>query len=420
MQTLRVRGGRQLRGEVTISGSKNSTLPILAATLLTNEPIQINNVPHLRDVTTMNALLGAMGCRVSLDDHFVVEISADHVDALKAPYELVKTMRASFLVLGPLLARFGEAQVSLPGGCAIGLRPVDQHLKALSQMGANIEVNEGYVKATVADRLQGAHITMDLVTVTGTQNVLMAATLAKGTTIIENAAREPEVVELAECLVDMGATIRGAGTGVIEIEGSEHLHGCKHAIRSDRIETGTYLIAGAITGGRLTLHNAQAEYLGAVLTKLRECGADVEVGENSIEIDMTDRRPLAVDIHTAVYPGMPTDLQAQFLALNCVAEGTSTVTETIFENRFMHVQELSRMGADITMLSGTTARVHGVQSLRGAPVKATDLRASSSLILAALVADGESFVERIYHIDRGYERIEEKLRGIGADVQRIS
>lgn len=420
MERLCVRGGNPLHGEVKISGSKNSTLPILAATLLTDEPVRLSNVPHLRDVTTMNALLGHIGSRITLDDRFVLELVAEHVTQFKAPYDLVKTMRASFLVLGPLLARFGIAEVSLPGGCAIGQRPVDQHLKALQVMGAVIEVSEGYVKASAPKGLKGARIAMDLVTVTGTQNVLMAATLADGITVIENAAREPEVVELAQLLSEMGAKIEGAGTDVIEIEGSNRLSGCEHTIFSDRIETGTYLIACAITGGSLTLLNTRADDLDVVLDKLSECGADTHVSEGSIAIDMKGRRPKAVDIRTAVYPGMPTDLQAQFMALNCVAEGSCTVTETIFENRFMHVQELVRLGADIRMASSTTARVQGVRSLRGAPVMATDLRASSSLIIAGLVAEGETVVDRIYHIDRGYERIEEKLRGIGADVERIA
>ena len=420
MERLSVRGGNPLRGEVKISGSKNATLPILAATLLSDQSVRIHNVPHLRDVTTMNALLGHLGTRVTLDDHFILELSSENITNFSAPYELVKTMRASFLVLGPLLTRFGQAEVSLPGGCAIGPRPVDQHLKALAAMGAVIEVNEGYVKASVAGRLIGTHITMDLVTVTGTQNVLMAATLAKGKTVIENAAREPEVVELAQVLVGMGARITGAGTGVIEVEGMNRLEGCEHTILSDRIEAGTYLLAAAITGGKLTLHNTQAESMSAVLSKLSDFGAEIATSDDSISIAMGNRRPQAADIRTAVYPGMPTDLQAQFMALNCIAEGTSTVAETIFENRFMHVQELARLGADITMVSGTTARVRGVPSLKGAPVMATDLRASSSLIIAGLVAEGETIVDRIYHIDRGYERIEEKLRGIGADVQRIA
>ena len=367
----------------------------------------------------MNALLGHMGSRITLDDRFVLELAAKHVSEFEAPYDLVKTMRASFLVLGPLLARFGVARVSLPGGCAIGLRPVDQHLKALEAMGATIEVSEGYVNAAAPRGLSSACIEMDLVTVTGTQNVLMAATLAEGVTVIKNAAREPEVVELALLLTKMGAKIEGAGTGVIEIEGSQVLNGCEHTIHSDRIETGTYLIAGAITTGSLTLNNTRAEDLGVVLEKLQECGAEITVSDGSITLDMRGSRPQAVDIRTAVYPGMPTDLQAQFMALNCVAEGPCTVTETIFENRFMHVQELIRLGADISMSSSKTAHIRGVPSLRGAPVMATDLRASSSLIIAGLVAKGQTIVDRIYHIDRGYERIEEKLRGVGAHVERV-
>ena len=418
MDKLIITGGVRLDGEIRISGAKNSALPILAATLLADSPVTVANLPHLHDITTMCELFGCMGVELLVDEKMNVEVHASTIKQLKAPYELVKTMRASILVLGPLLSRFGRAEVSLPGGCAIGSRPVDLHIRGLQAMGADIVVEDGYIKASVADRLKGAHILMDTVTVTGTENILMAATLADGETIIENAAREPEVVDLAECLITMGAKITGHGTDVIRIQGVERLNGCTYSVLPDRIETGTYLIAAAATGGRVRLKDTQPDILDAILLKLREAGATVEWGDNWIELDMKGQRPKAVDLKTAPYPAMPTDIQAQFTALNIIAEGTGHITETVFENRFMHVQEMKRMGADVTV-EGNTVIIKGVEQLKAAPVMATDLRASASLVIAALVAEGDTVVERIYHIDRGYECIEEKLQQLGAKIRRV-
>ena len=420
MDRLKIRGGKPLSGELTISGAKNSALPVLASALLATGPVRIANVPHLNDVTTMIELLGTLGVDVVVDEKMVVEVASGNIHRFCAPYDLVKTMRASFLVMGPLLARFGQAEVSLPGGCAIGSRPVDQHLKGFAAMGADIRVEDGYVKSDANGRLHGCRIHMDISTVGGTENLLMAATLADGKTVIENAAREPEVVDLAECLIAMGAKIDGHGTDVIEIEGVEELRGCECRVMPDRVEAGTYLIAVAATGGDIRLNDVDPASLGAVLTKLREAGAEVEEGPDWIALDMLGRRAKGVDIRTAPYPGFPTDMQAQFLAMNTVAEGTSRVTETIFENRFMHVHELSRLGARIVLDGSTTAVVEGVEELHGAPVMATDLRASFSLVVGGLVAQGETMVDRIYHIDRGYECIEEKLQSLGADVHRVS
>ncbi len=417
MDKLIVTGGTPLRGEISISGAKNAALPVLVASLLTNETVSIGNVPHLQDITTTMELLGRMGVRLVVGDKMVIEADSSQNTSVRAPYELVKTMRASILVLGPLLARFGEAEVSLPGGCAIGSRPVNLHIKGLQAMGAEINLEGGYIRAR-ARRLKGARIFMDLVSVTGTENIMMAATLADGATIIENAAREPEVVDLAKCLMAMGAKIRGAGTDEITIEGVEQLHGAVHDVIPDRIETGTYLVAAAMTGGSVRLRNARPDLLQAVLEKLREAGAVIETGPNWISLDMQGQRPKGVTLRTAPYPAFPTDMQAQFIALNAIAEGSGTVTETIFENRFMHVYELQRMGASIDM-EGNTAIVRGVKSLKGAPVMATDLRASASLALAGLVAEGETIVDRIYHIDRGYECIEEKLAQLGARIRRV-
>ncbi len=419
MDKLIVRGGRRLSGELCVSGAKNSALPILCATLLADQPITLSNVPHLHDVTTMIELLGSLGADVMIDDEMNVQVHGESIANHRAPYELVKTMRASFCVLGPLLARHGEAEVSLPGGCAIGPRPVDQHLKGLAAMGAEIEVVDGYVRARSGGRLEGARILMDISTVGGTENLMMAATLARGTTILENCAREPEVVDLGDCLLAMGARISGHGTDTIQIEGVERLNGCNYRVMPDRVETGTYLIAAAATGGRIRVSETRPETLESVLLKLTEAGAVIDQGDDYVALDMQGRRPKAVDIRTAPYPGFPTDMQAQFLALNAVAEGTSRVVETIFENRFMHVQEINRLGADIVLDGNTTAIVKGRPRLRGAQVMATDLRASFSLVVAGLVADGTTIIDRIYHIDRGYERIEEKLGQIGADVERV-
>jgi len=414
---LKIVGGDRLEGEVSISGAKNAALPILAATLLAESPVMLRNIPHLRDVTTTIELLSRMGVDITVDDQMGVEVDASGIDRLEAPYELVKTMRASILVLGPLLARFGQADVSLPGGCAIGARPVDIHVAGLRQMGAEIRIDNGYIRARCR-RLRGARLVLDTVTVTGTENLLMAATLAHGRTTIENAAREPEVADLANFLVQMGARITGAGTDTIVVEGVDRLHGTEYRVLPDRIEAGTYLVAGAITGGRVRVKNARAEHLDAVLLKLRAAGATVSVTEDGIEVDMRGRRPKAVDIRTAPHPGFPTDMQAQFSALNSVASGVGAITETVFENRFMHALELQRMGADIR-IEGNTAIIAGVPRLTGAPVMATDLRASASLVLAGLVAEGETVVDRIYHIDRGYERIEEKFAALGARIQRV-
>ena len=417
MDKLIVSGGITLKGEIRISGAKNAALPVLVSSLLTPEPLLISNVPHLQDITTTMELLGRIGVRLVMNDKMVIEADAGNVSSVRAPYELVKTMRASILVLGPLLARFGEAEVSLPGGCAIGSRPVNLHVKGLQAMGAEINLDGGYIRAR-AKRLKGARIFMDMVSVTGTENLMMAATLADGVTVIENAAREPEVIDLANCLIGMGAKIQGAGTDEITIEGVVRLHGATHEIIPDRIETGTYLVAGAMTGGDVRLRNTRPELLTAVIEKLAEAGARIETGPNWIRLNMQGRRTKAVDVRTSPYPAFPTDMQAQFIAMNAIAEGTATVTETIFENRFMHVYELQRMGADIDM-EGNTAIVRGVKNLVGAPVMATDLRASASLALAALVAENETIVDRIYHIDRGYECIEEKLAQLGARIRRV-
>ncbi len=416
MDKLYISGGARLRGEIRISGAKNAALPILAATLLSEERVRVANVPHLRDITTTLALLGHLGARVLVNERMEVEVDASGLVTQCAPYELVKTMRASILVLGPLLARFGHAEVSLPGGCAIGSRPVNLHIDGLRAMGADIQVDHGYIRAR-ADRLRGVHLVMELVTVTGTENLMMAATLAEGETLIENAACEPEVVDLAECLNRMGARIRGAGTDTLHVEGVERLHGADHPVLPDRIETGTYLVAAAMTGGQVRLRDTRPELLEAVLLKLQEAGAEIHCGANWIELQMQGRRPRAVDVHTAPYPAFPTDMQAQFTALNSIAEGVGMISETVFENRFMHVQELQRMGANIR-LEGNVAICRGVPQLTAAPVMATDLRASASLVLAGLVAEGETVVDRIYHIDRGYDNIEEKLGALGASIRR--
>lgn len=418
MEKLLIQGGNPLHGDVRISGAKNAVLPILAATLLGDSASRICNVPHLRDVTTMNRLLGQLGASLTVDEKMNIEVDPVTVNSTVAPYDLVKTMRASILALGPLLARYGFAEVSLPGGCAIGARPVNLHIDGLRAMKAEIVVEEGYIKAR-AKRLQGARIFMDMVSVTGTENLLMAATLAEGETVIENAAREPEVVDLANYLTRMGARIEGAGTDTITVQGVDRLRGCEHTVLPDRIEAGTFLVAAAMTGGRVRCVDVAPGTMDAVLAKLREAGAELTVGEDSIELDMDGRRPLPVDIHTAPHPGFPTDMQAQLMAMNSIASGTSTLVETIFENRYMHVQEMQRMGADIR-LEGNTAIVNGVKTITGAPVMATDLRASAGLILMALVAAGETVVDRIYHIDRGYERIEEKLSQLGASIRRLS
>ena len=420
MEKLAIEGGVALNGEVAISGAKNAALPMLCAALLTAEPLTISNVPHLRDVTTMLSLLGQMGLAVSMDDKLGIELRAANIHTPEAPYDLVKTMRASVLVLGPLAARFGEARVSLPGGCAIGLRPVDQHLKGLQAMGATITMDHGYMLVR-APRLKGARICMDLVTVTGTENLMMAATLAEGTTVIENAAREPEIPDLAACLTAMGANIKGAGSDTITVEGVAKLHGAHHSVMPDRIETGTFLVAAAVTGGSVRVTGARPGTLDAVLDKLREAGVTVETGDDWISVAPNgDKGKLrAVNLRTAPYPAFPTDMQAQFVALNSVASGTGVVHETIFENRFMHVQELCRLGADIEV-EGNTAIVKGVAHLDGATVMATDLRASASLVIAGLVARGTTIVDRIYHLDRGYEAIEEKLSRLGARIRRVS
>jgi UDP-N-acetylglucosamine 1-carboxyvinyltransferase len=418
MAQIQITGGVPLHGEIWISGAKNAVLPILVASMLGEEPSRISNVPHLQDVSTTMELLGRMGAELSLDEMMQIEIDPRGIGHFEAPYDLVKTMRASILVLGPLVARFGRARVALPGGCAIGSRPVNLHLHGLQQLGASVSVRNGNIEAR-ADRLRGARIMLDTVTVTGTENILMAATLAQGTTIIENAAQEPEVVDLADFLVSMGANIRGAGTNTITVEGDDSLQGTEYSVLPDRIETGTYLVGCAMTGGRLRCTRARPGHLDAVLDKLSEAGADISIGEDWIEMDMEGRRPRAVDITTAPYPAFPTDMQAQFTALNTIAEGTGVITETVFENRFMHVQELQRLGAEI-QVKGNTAIIRGVPRLTGAPIMATDLRASASLVLAGLVADGVTTVDRVYHIDRGYEIIEEKLSQLGAHIRRIS
>ena len=422
MQKITVSGGVPLHGEVAISGAKNAVLPILCATLLADAPVEILNVPHLHDVVTTIKLLGELGATVEFDQGTLARGSSLVVDPRSvnqhvAPYELVKTMRASVLVLGPLLAKFGDAEVSLPGGCAIGSRPVDQHIKGLQALGAEITVENGFIKAR-ADRLKGGRFVFDMVTVTGTENVMAAATLADGTTVLENSAMEPEVTDLADCLNALGARIEGAGTSRITIHGVERLSGGRHRVLPDRIETGTFLVAAAMTGGRVTARNARPDTLDAVLLKLAEAGAEVTTTADSITVDMGGRRPRAVSLTTAPYPAFPTDMQAQFMALNCVADGVGVISETIFENRFMHVNELLRLGADI-QVDGHTAIVRGVERLSGAPVMATDLRASASLILAGLVAQGDTTIDRIYHLDRGYENIEQKLGALGARIRRI-
>ncbi len=417
MDKLIISGGVPLDGEIRISGAKNAALPILAGALLADEPVTVGNVPHLHDVTTTMELLGRMGVRLVIDERMNVEVDASTIKEFCAPYELVRTMRASILVLGPLLSRYGRAEVSLPGGCAIGSRPVNLHISGLEAMGAQITVEGGYIKAK-ANRLRGAHLVMDLVTVTGTENLMMAATLADGTTVIENAAREPEVVDLANYLSAMGARIEGAGTDTITIEGVSSLHGTRYDILPDRIESGTYLVAGAITGGRVKLKSTRPQLIESVLVKLREAGAEITTGEDWVELNMHGRRPRAVSVHTAPYPAFPTDMQAQFTAMNVIAQGSGAITETVFENRFMHVLELQRMGANIR-LEGNTAFCTGVDKITAAEVMATDLRASASLVLAGLVAKGDTAVHRIYHIDRGYECIEEKLAQLGARIRRV-
>lgn len=419
MDKLIIAGGKPLSGEIRISGAKNAALPIIAATLLAKEPVTVRNLPHLHDITTTLELFGRMGIQPIIDEKLNVEIDPTTIKSLVAPYELVKTMRASILVLGPLVARFGEAEVALPGGCAIGTRPVDLHIRGLQALGAEIVVEDGYIKARAPEGgLRGGNFFFDTVSVTGTENILMAATLAKGRSVLENVAREPEVVDLANCLIQMGAKIEGAGTDKIIVEGVDELHGTSYKVMPDRIETGTYLVAAAMTGGRVKLKDTNPHILESVLTKLQEAGADIQCGEDWISLDMHGKRPKAVSIRTAPYPGFPTDMQAQFLAMNAVAEGTGTVTETIFENRFMHVLEMQRMGAQIK-IEGNTAIVTGIDELHAAPVMATDLRASASLVLAALMARGDTLIDRIYHIDRGYECIEEKLQLLGASIRRI-
>lgn len=416
MQKLVIHGGKKLQGEISISGAKNAALPLLCTSLLTAEPLILHNIPQLKDVTTMLALLKQIGVSILANDNGTAELSATHITDPSASYDMVKTMRAAILVLGPLLARTGQAYISLPGGCAIGVRPVDQHIKGLQAMGAEISIEQGYIRAQ-ADRLAGAHIVMDMVTVTGTENLMMAATLASGTTVLENAAREPEVNDLANCLINMGAKIDGVGSNTIVIEGVDQLHGCSHAVMPDRIETGTFLTAATACGGDITLTQTCADTLDVVLEKLVETGAEIETGTDWVHLRMR-KRPQAINLRTAPYPAFPTDMQAQFMALNCIAEGTAVITETIFENRFMHVQELKRLNADI-QVEGNTAIVHGIPQLDGANVMATDLRASACLIIAGLVAQGETTVDRIYHLDRGYEQIELKLAQLGAQIKRV-
>src|SRR5689334_3224297 len=417
MDKLQIQGGIPLEGEVRISGAKNATLPILAGALLAQDPVVVANVPHLRDVTTTVELLGRMGATVTIDERMRIEVDGSTVRECFAPYDLVKTMRASILVLGPLVARHGRADVSLPGGCAIGARPVNIHVAGLQAMGADITIEGGYIRAR-ADRLKGTRLVLDTVTVTGTENLMMAATLADGETVLENAAREPEVVDLAHFLNSMGAKIEGAGTDKIVVQGVKRLKGTRYEVLPDRIEAGTYLVAGAITRGMVRTKQTRPEHLDAVLAKLSEAGAKVGIGDSWIEVDMRGHRPKAVDVRTAPYPAFPTDMQAQFAALNTVADGVGTIIETIFENRFMHMLEMRRLGAEIR-LEGNTAIIKGVPKLNGAPVMATDLRASASLVLAGLVAEGRTEIERIYHIDRGYEALEEKLAQIGAQIRRV-
>ncbi len=418
MDRLIITGGAPLAGEIRISGSKNAALPIIASTLLAKDPVLISNIPHLRDITTTMELLGRMGVEITMGEKLQVQVNSSTIKSFTAPYDLVKTMRASILVLGPLVARFGQADVSLPGGCAIGSRPVNLHIHGLQQMGAEITVENGYIKAK-AKHLHGAKLVMDMVTVTGTENLMMAATLAKGTTIIENAAREPEIVDLANCLNAMGAKVHGAGSDIITIEGVDELHGANYTVIPDRIETGTFLVAAAMTGGNVRLKDTRPDHLDAVVAKLQEAGAEITNGSDWIDIKMHGRRPRAVDLRTSPYPAFPTDMQAQFCALNAIAEGSGAITETVFENRFMHVYEMQRMGADL-QVKGNTVMSRGIPRLTGATVMATDLRASAGLVLAGLVADGETPVDRIYHIDRGYECIEEKLQQLGATIRRVS
>ena len=419
MDKLLIRGGTPLNGETYASGAKNSALPIIASSLLADSPLRVGNLPHLNDVTTMLELLGSMGVDVMLSDEMEVQIDTSSIHNLNARYELVKTMRASILVLGPLLAKFRQATVALPGGCAIGSRPVNLHIEAMRAMGAEINIEDGNIKAIVNGRLKGAKIIFEPVSVTGTENVIMAASLADGVTVIENAAREPEVIDLANCLIAMGANIQGAGTDQITIEGVEKLDGASFSVMPDRVEVGTYLTAVAMTGGKVKIKSAKPEYLSSVISKLELTGAVISSGENWVEINMNKQKPKAISLTTGPYPSFPTDMQAQFVSLNAIANGNSTVTETVFENRFMHVQEIARMGGNIT-LKGNTAVIEGIKKLKGAPVMATDLRASASLVLAGLVAEGATTIDRIYHIDRGYERIEEKLKMLGADIERIS
>lgn len=419
MAKIIITGGEVLDGEVQISGAKNAVLPILCATLLADSPISIGNVPHLHDVTTTMELLGALGVNLTVDEKLTISVEPTAMVATVAPYDLVKTMRASILVLGPLLARHGHAEVSLPGGCAIGSRPVDQHIRGLQALGADVTVENGFVNARADKGLRGGHYSFDMATVTGTENVLMAATLAKGTTVLDNCAEEPEIVDLANCLIMMGAKIEGAGSARIIIEGVDRLHGGRYDVMPDRIETGTFLVAGAMTGGRVLCRRARADILESVLHKLEEAGAHINAGDDFIELDMRGRRPKSVSLTTAPYPGFPTDMQAQFAAMNCIADGVGVIRETIFENRFMHMNELQRLGSDI-QIEGNTAIIRGVDRLTGAPIMATDLRASASLVLAGLVAKGETTVDRIYHIDRGYENIEEKLSGLGARIRRVA
>ena len=419
MDKLLIRGGAPLNGQIYASGAKNSALPILASSLLADSPLRVGNLPHLNDVTTMLELLGSMGVDVMLSDEMEVQVDTSSIHNLNARYELVKTMRASILVLGPLLAKFRQATVALPGGCAIGSRPVNLHIDAMRAMGAEIDIEDGNIKAKVNGRLKGAKIIFEPVSVTGTENVIMAACLADGITVIENAAREPEVIDLANCLAAMGAKIKGAGTDVITIEGVESLDGASFSVMPDRVEVGTYLTAVAMTGGRVKIKSAKPEYLSSVISKLELTGAVITSGEDWVEIAMNESKPKAISLTTGPYPSFPTDMQAQFVSLNAIAQGNSTVTETVFENRFMHVQEIARMGGNI-LLKGNTAVIEGIKKLKGAPVMATDLRASASLVLAGLVAEGATTIDRIYHIDRGYERIEEKLKMLGADIERIS
>lgn len=419
MDKLLIRGGSKLFGEIYASGAKNSALPILAASLLADTPLRVGNLPHLNDVTTMLELLGSMGVDVMLSDEMEVQVDTSNIKNLNARYELVKTMRASILVLGPLLAKFQRATVALPGGCAIGSRPVNLHIDAMRAMGAEISIEDGNIKARVEGRLRGAKIIFEPVSVTATENVIMAASLADGTTIIQNAAREPEVLDLANCLIKMGANIEGAGTDQIIVQGVENLNGATFSVMPDRVEVGTYLTAAAMTGGKVKIKEAKPEYISSVISKLEQTGATISLGEDWVQIEMNNEKPEAISLTTGPYPSFPTDMQAQFVSLNAIAKGNSTVTETVFENRFMHVQEIARMGGRIS-LKGNTAVIEGIGSLKGAPVMATDLRASASLVLAGLVANGSTIIDRIYHIDRGYERIEEKLKILGADIERIS